>query len=206
MDYALLDDPAIVLPRLMDVHGTFRRLGFVYWGKNRVRDGFYRQFVPLYAGVASPAVRQISHLNFTVRLSDEEEHAIVMITYGFPFRIPGRRKIREGFHDLTGKFTLLRMSLRGDKDLRETEKRLAQAIDTIKTKAIDLSDELPSQGVVTAVARLFGTGYYSSGARFVVESGCYIPVEPEECESSPPRLPNFTRRQDYCRAKARLGR
>lgn len=150
MSFEKLDDPAVVLPRVCDVHGTLTRLGFVGYKAKRVE--FYRQFVPLFEGgvKAQFVSRNISHISIVILLQeDPAEHGRCWIKYGYPERYPKGKKIIEGFKPLISEETYVTVNLYPDRELREFEKSMAHVIECAKTKKIDTSWDVDSAEGVT---------------------------------------------------------
>ena len=142
MNFEQLDNPAVVLPRVGDVHGTLTRLGFSRYTTGEKQ--FYRQFVPLFeGGVPAPeGRRRISHVNILLWLVDEPEpHGKVWLTYGYPERSSRHAHIRGtklvyGFKPLIRKETYLKVDLYPDAALRDAERLFAALIDRLMHKRI----------------------------------------------------------------------
>lgn len=152
MKTELLDDPALVLPRVLDVHGTLLRLGFK--GYSTRRGHFYRQMVPLFGGgvKAQHGHRNISHLCCTIEISEDRGVGNCWIKYGYPTRrMSGKKskKIIEEFVTLNSDTTFVSIRFQPDHDLREAEKSIRFLFDQMKTKAIDCSVDVDSEtGVI----------------------------------------------------------
>lgn len=149
MSFEKLDDPALVLPRVGDVHGTLLRLGFTGYTAKGMQ--FYRQFVPLFEAVPAQFVsRKISHVSIVILLKDDEAlHGKVWMKYGYPERYPRGKKIIEGFKPLISEETYLTIDFHPDFALREAEKALGFLIESIKTKRIDMTMEVDSERGLT---------------------------------------------------------
>jgi hypothetical protein len=213
MSFESLDDPALVLPRVGDVHGTLLRLGFTGYTAKGMQ--FYRQFVPLFEGgvKAQFVSRNISHVSIVIVLTDDPAmHGKVWLKYGYPERYTRGKKIIEGFKPLSSEETYLTIDFHPDWALREAEKSLSFLIDSIKTKRIDMTmdadsehglvkkDIPPWEAVVYAVQQTL-----NSKGRIRCTGEWWI--EPEPHEQQPDfeklslrrigkgRLPNFDRRR-----------
>jgi len=221
MNWESLDDPALVLPRVGDVHGTLSRLGFTGYTAKGMQ--FYRQFVPLFdGGVRAQFVsRNISHVSIVIVLTDDEQlHGKVWIKYGYPERYRKGKKIIEGFKPLISEETYLTVDFHPDPQLREAEKSFAFVIDCLKTKRIDTSWDVDSDSGITkkefppweaVVLAVQQTLACKSRVRCTGEWW----IDPEPRESQPEldtlnlrriqpagkyaRLPNFDRRRDIRR-------
>ena len=146
MNWEALDDPAVVMPRVGDVHGTLTRMGFTGYTAKGMQ--YYRQFVPLFeGGVRAQFVsRKISHVSIVILLSDDYAlHGKVWMKYGYPERYPRGNKIIEGFKPLISEETFLTVDFHPDRCLREAEKSFVYLIDCIKTKRIDMTVEVDSE-------------------------------------------------------------
>lgn len=210
MNWEALDDPAVVVPRVMDVNGTLLRLGFK--GHTIRGTNFYRLFVALYRPIAPPVYqrRQISHVEFTALMSDDDTIR-VYTTYGYPERYRKKLKIVEGFKKLLSDTTSVSISLyQHDERLRELEKTLALLITNLRAKIVDCTVERDSEyglvkhnlpeheALVSAVQQML----CSSRARDEDEWFIYDPGDPAPRERSSritpinkySRLPNFDRR------------
>jgi hypothetical protein len=216
MSFEKLDDPALVLPRVGDVHGTFSRLGFAGHSAKRVQ--FYRQFVPLFdGGVPAQFVsRRISHISMVILLDDAQERGRLWIKYGYPERYRKGKKIIEGFKPLISEETYFTVNLHPDRELREFEKSMAHVIECVKTKRIDCDFDVDSEtGVVKktfppweAVVMAIQQTFASPRVRMTGDWW----IGPEDNEKQPEldlrrvrpvgkyaRLPNFDRRRDIRR-------
>jgi|PlaIllAssembly_1097288.scaffolds.fasta_scaffold05832_2 hypothetical protein len=211
MSFEALDSPALLMPRVGDVHGTLLRLGFT--GYNAKRVSFYRQFVPLFdGGVKAQFVsRNISHVSIVILLNEREsdDHPVqgrCWIKYGYPERYPHGKHIVYGFKPLTSEETYLTVNLSPDRELREFEKTFATVIERIKTKRIDtrfemdsadgvVIEEVPSwQAVVYAVQQsLCSPRVRMTGDWWIDDDP--KPKQPELIERATKysRLPNFDR-------------
>lgn len=149
MNYEALDDPALVMPRVGDVHGTLLRLGFTGYTAKRV--SFYRQFVPIFEGgvKAQFVARHISHVSIVLMPDEEAHQGRVWIKYGYPERYPHGKHIVCGFKPLISEETYLTVNLYPDRELREFEKTFASVIDSIRNKQIDTTIECDSEEGLT---------------------------------------------------------
>ena len=148
MSFESLDDPALLLPRVQDVHGTLLRLGFVFYRAKRVN--LYRQFVPLFeGGVKAQFVhRNISHVSMVIMLDEEQHQGRCWVKYGYPKRYPHGKKIVVGFEPLVGEETYLTANVYPDRELREFEKTFANVIERLKTQRIDMTMDMDSENGV----------------------------------------------------------
>ena len=217
MSFESLDDPAIVLPRVLDVHGTFLRLGFKGFTAKRVN--FYRQFVPLFDGgvQAQFVTRRISHVALALVLNPEDGFSYssgrLWATFGYPERYPKGGKIIESFKKLVSDELHSNFAFNQDCDLRSFEKMLSAMIHNLKTKGVDCQRDRDSaegvvvvtlpgyEAVVSAVRQIIGSSrdadndfwFTADGTRFIAPSPKVIPVNKHS------RLPNFDRRRDIRR-------
>jgi len=218
MSFESLDDPAIVLPRVLDVHGTFLRLGFKGFTAKRVAN-FYRQFVPLFDGgvQAQFVTRRISHVALALVLNPEDGFSYssgrLWATFGYPERYPKGGKIIESFKKLVSDELHSNFAFNQDRDLRSFEKMLSAMIHNLKTKGVDCQRDRDSaegvvvvtlpgyEAVVSAVRQIIGSSrdadndfwFTADGTRFIAPSPKVIPVNKHS------RLPNFDRRRDIRR-------
>lgn len=226
MNWESADDPALVLPRVNDVHGTLTRIGFVYCAANRVK--FYRQFVPLFdGGVPAQFVsRNISHISIVILVDQRDEfdridnggiRGRLWIKYGYPERYPRGKKIIEGFKPLLSEETYCTINLSPDRELREVEKSLTHVIDCVRNKRIDLSWDVDSENGVTKKelppweAVVLAVQQTLCSPRVRMTGDWWIePEEPEPCPDERSlrriapagkytRLPNFDRRRSIRR-------
>jgi len=215
MSFEALDDPALVLPRVMDVHGTLLRLGFKGFTAKR-RINFYRQFVPLFDGgvQAQFVARRISHVSLVLMLNDEgdgrsSETGRLWATYGYPERYPKRNKIIESFKKMLSEDTHVSVSFGRDKDLREFEKTISVLVENLKTKRVDCKLDVDSaEGVVVQTIpeyeALVSAVQQTLCSERVRDTGEWW-IMPEYERTDPPprvipvnkysRLPNFDRRR-----------
>lgn len=206
MSFEALDDPALLMPRVQDVHGTLLRLGFTGYTAKRV--SFYRQFVPLFDGgvKAQFVARNISHVSIVIMLDEAGEHGRCWIKYGYPERYPHGKKIVYGFKPLTSEETYLTVNLYPDRELREFEKTFAMVIERIKTKRVDTRFEMDSKdGVVVEEVPPWQAVVYAvqqnlCSPRVRMTGDWWIdddpkPTQPEIIEKATKysRLPNFDR-------------
>lgn len=205
MSFEALDDPALVVSRVGDVHGTLLRLGFTGYTAKRV--SFYRQFVPLFdGGVKAQFVsRNISHVSIVIMPDEASEHGRCWIKYGYPERYPHGKHIVYGFKPLTSEETYLTINFYPDRELREFEKTFAMVIERMKTKKVDtrfdmdskdgvVTEEVPPwQAVVYAVQQnLCSRNVRMTGEWFIENEPA--PTQPEiEKATKYSRLPNFDR-------------
>jgi hypothetical protein len=152
MSFDDLDDPSVVMPRVGDVHGTLTRLGFTGYTAKSMQ--YYRQIVPLFEALPAQFVtRNISHVSIVIFLMDDLQlHGKVWIKYGYPERFPRGKKIIEGFHPLISAETFLTIDFHPDWALRQAEKSLAYVVDSIKTKRVELTEEVDSEGGIVKMA------------------------------------------------------
>lgn len=143
MNFRAIDDPALLLPRVMDVRGTLQRLGFapcVYKGER-----FYRLNVLLFYPVESKLCRRaISHVSLSATVFDcytdprysEEFRLHVWAYYGYPTKRTRGHRIVTDFKSLATE-EQFEYVIRKDSDLLATESVLRQAIENIRTKKIN---------------------------------------------------------------------
>lgn len=223
MNWEALDDPALVVPRVLDVHGTFLRLGFSFFMSKGVP--FYRYFVPLFEGgvKAQFSNRNISHVSISVVPNKEQEHADIQIKYGYPVRYRKKDKIILDFKILTSTGTTfaIHVSLYPDEELRRTEKVLQALIENLKTKQVRLTKEvdseegiiqqevLPCEALVSAVESAFSdfaTNIWTTNDKdknWWFDYDCDPKTEDKRLSQPdkflPTRLPNLDRRRDIFR-------
>lgn len=153
MSFEDIDDPALLVPRVLDVHGTLLRLGFQMCSIRS--DVFYRQFVPLLRPVDPPIIstarkRQISHVELVV--CSQGTTTRIYAAYGYPERYKKKLKLIEHFVKLLAEVTSshIDMASRDDR-LREFEKNIKGLIECLTTKVIDCTCERDSEtGLVKA--------------------------------------------------------
>lgn len=151
MNWEALDDPALVVPRVMDVRGTLIRLGFKPCS---VRGSFfYRQFVPLLCAVPVPLVsRSISHVELLVLPESDDSTLRVYASYGYPERYRKKLKIIEGFKKLLSEVTHFSVHLQTDRTLRELEKSLFTLMESLTSKRVDTKFDRDSKdGIVKTI-------------------------------------------------------
>lgn len=207
MSFEALDDPALVMPRVGDVHGTLLRLGFTGYTAKRV--SFYRQFVPLFDGgvKAQFVARNISHVSMVIMLDEAGEHGRCWIKYGYPERYPHGKHIVYGFKPLTSEETYLTVNLYPDRELREFEKTFVNVIERLKTQRIDMTMDMdsengvekheipPWEAVIYAVQQTLCSKRVRMTGEWFIESEP-APIQPEifiEKTTKHSRLPNFDR-------------
>lgn len=207
MSFETLDDPALLMPRVGDVHGTLLRLGFTGYTAKRV--SFYRQFVPLFDGgvKAQFVARNISHVSIVIMPDEASEHGRCWIKYGYPERYPHGKHIVYGFKPLTSEETYLTVNLYPDRELREFEKTFANVIERLKAQRIDMTMDMdsengvekheipPWEAVVYAVQQTLCSKRVRMTGEWFIESES-APVQPEvfvEKATKYSRLPNFDR-------------
>jgi len=205
MSFEALDDPAVVLPRVGDVHGTLLRLGFAGYAAKGM--SFYRQYVPLFEGgvKAQFVIRNISHVSIVIVLTDDPAlHGKVWMKYGYPERYMRGKRLVDSFKPLISEETYLTIDFYPDWALREAEKSLSFLIESIKTKRIDMTMEVdgqkkdipPWEAVVYAVQQTL-----SSKSRMRCSGEWWIEPAPHPPQpklriieaSKYSRLPNFNR-------------
>lgn len=208
MNFERTDDPALLMPKIGNVHGALLRLGFAFYSAKRVH--FYRQFVPLFEGgvKAQFVARNISHVSIVIMLDEADEHGRCWIKYGYPQMVPHRNKIVDTFKPLTSEETYLTINVYPDRELREFEKTFSDVINRLKTQKIDMEMDCdseegltkksinPWEAVVYAVQQsLCSERVRMTGQWFVEDIGPH-PIQPEvfiEPASKRSRLPNFDR-------------
>ncbi len=136
MNFKALDDPALLLPRVMDVTGAFKRMGFV-WGYNRCHDaGQCTRNIQLFHPVESERQRRpISHAHFLIIW--RADTLDVNVGYGYPTRRRNSRKIVAGFKELADG-DHRDFSVSDDIALRHVEKTLKELIHHLEHHALDL--------------------------------------------------------------------
>lgn len=228
MNWEALDDPALLVPRVLDVHGTLLRLGFHVCS---IRSGvFYRQFVRLLRPVDPPIIsttrkRQISHVELVVCFHDTTTR--IYAAYGYPERYKKKLKLIEHFVKLLAEVTSshIDMALRDDR-LREFEKNIKGLIECLTTKVIDCACERDSEtglvkftmpeheALVAAVQQTLCVGFAHKKDEWWTDES-----DPQATEGYPlfgaksgrvsarsqnlSRLPNFDRRRDIRRSVRR---
>ena len=156
------DDPAVVLPRVGDVDGTLRRLGFTGYTAKGLQ--FYRQYVPLFGGgvKAQFVNRNVSHISIVILFAEKEDDPVygsmyagkVWLKYGYPERERHRNKLVDVFKPLISRETHLTIDFYPDSALRAAEKSLRFLIEGLKTQQIDTSSMPPWEAVVALVQQL----------------------------------------------------
>jgi hypothetical protein len=214
VNWEALDEPALVLPRVMDVHGTLLRLGFT--GQSQQGNDFYWQFVPLFGG-GIPAqfhARRISHVRLALSPNDAFNHVNLNASYGYPERYRKKNKIIIDFKRLSNHTSHRSLLLHDDRDLRSVEKLLLKLIDCIQnrvlvcTMQVDTADGVdikhlePHEAIVYAVEQEIECDF----SRTSDDDVWWIPPptpDPPPIECTPvnkySRLPNFDRRRDVLR-------
>lgn len=147
MNWEALDDPALVLPRVLDVHGTFLRLGFT--GHTRRGTNFYWKFVPLFGGgiPGQYSARHISHVHLTLTAIDDS-YVRLQASYGYPERYRKKDKIILGFKPLTSHISQKNLSVYPDHYLRNAEKLIRELIDCIQNRQLVCSMQVDTaQGI-----------------------------------------------------------
>ena len=159
MNWEALDDPALVVPRVLDVHGTLTRLGFVPRFKPHGVFCFYRQFVPLFRPIDPPpsvssSRRHISHVDLIVTLDTSgDDTSRIQACYGYPERYKKKLKLIESFVKLLDNVTSTNINFnRQDNRLREFEKMVGELVACLKTKVLDTAVELDSDTGLVKVA------------------------------------------------------
>lgn len=182
---AALDDPALTVPRVLDVHGTLTRLGFTYWPEVKIarrygQGAFYRLFVKLFHPVDPPIIqreRKISHAEFVATCNDEDD-LMLRVSFGYPERYKKKLKIIENFQKMLSDSIHERISLHNHDDrLRNLEARLKQLIERLATKRVDCTVEKDSKtGLVTV------TIPEHEALRQVVHNAidCHSPSQPQQ--------------------------
>jgi len=208
------DDPAFVVPRVLDVHGTLLRLGFKDFPVKR-KANLYRQFVPLFdGGVQAQFVnRRVSHVELVVELNPEDNWSSggtghLWATFGYPERYPKGGKIIESFKKLVSDELHNNVAFNKDRDLLSFEKMLRTLIHNLKTQCVDCQRERDSaegvivetlpgyEAVVRAVRQIIGSSRKVDQAFWFTEE---VPPEVPSPKVIPvskySRLPNFDRRR-----------
>ena len=213
------DDPALVMPKVMDVDGTLTRLGFK--GHTTLKDGqFYLLTVPLFGGgVKSGYVgRKISHARFCVRVDYEMHTVNVMTSYGYPYNLMKKNKILAGFRTMTGEISYITVYLSKDSMLIAVEtmfKQLSRFLITCRINPADFvknGKELPphaalAKTVQAALSKLESYVPHKKASFVQADDGVYwdAPAEADskKREIRKQRLNDFNRQRHMFRHAVR---
>lgn len=216
-----LDAPALVLPRVLDVHGTFLRLGFTGFAGGKRQLEHYRLDVPLFNGITVPnTVRRISHVHFVIIMSHQDStEGRIYAKYGYPERYPKGKKIILNFKPLLREETNERLNFSSDQRLMEFERMLRLLTFNLKNFPLDLNEVVDSaeglvnrkqeetQALVGAVVGALCNPMQEDEVMTWFEisgepkkaSHERIPARAPNAYSRQPRLPNFDRRRHVFR-------
>lgn len=214
-----LDSPALVLPRVLDIHGTFLRLGFTGYAANRQCLEHYRMDVPLFNGgiVVTGSARRCSHVHFRIIMnSHDATEGRIHAKYGYPERYPKRKKIILSFKALLRDETHESLDFSSDQRLMAFENRMRLLVFNLKNFPLDLNETVDSEdGLVErqkaeadALEGAVASAFYRND-KVDVNTWFEINMEPEpkaSYEWAAPRtpnrqsrLPNFDRRRHVLR-------
>jgi hypothetical protein len=136
MNFKALDDPALLMPRVMDVRGTFERLGFVWhtFKKYEYALAHIQLFCPVEAKFTR---RGISHVGVMVTLNERDDSTLLNVNfnYGYPAKANRGPRVVRIFKELANPDSA-EWSIRDDGQLRELERLFRALISNLRTKAI----------------------------------------------------------------------
>lgn len=218
-----LDSPALVLPRVLDIHGTFLRLGFTGYAANRQCSEHYRLDVPLFNGgiVVNGSARRVSHVHFRIIMNGRDAtEGYIYAKYGYPERYPKRKKIILSFKALLRDETHERLNFSSDQRLMAFEHALRLLVFNLKNFPLNLMETVDSaeglaqrrQTEAEALVGAVSSGLYHSDKE---EAETWFEInyddEPKSSRERGPsarhllaqspklRLPNFDRRRHVMR-------
>lgn len=231
MKIEALDDPAVNLPRVLDVHGTLLRLGFKLFTHRY--GAFYRQFVELYRPVDPPVYqgkRKISHVELLVNYVSQDKHSNQFVSsspsvtahFGYPERYKKKLKLIENFVQLMTEPACTNVALyEHDDRLRKFESRISDLIKNLRMRSLDCVITVDSnEGLTTKTLPGHEALLQAVRSAFEIhreeaaEWWSDINVEPHRegvkvdaghryAQRLNGRLPNFDRRRDIRRSSFR---